>query len=132
MKRFLLIITWGLVVWGLSLVWPYVNILLTPEVADAVLVGLVVAAVAYVLGRQFTGFTGNEATEAGESVAKTQEPTRPSVPIIDPFGRTPRRVRTIIPQLNRPGFHSRATQPVPVLQGRADHSRITRPMPVGR
>lgn len=129
MKRFLLIITWGLAIWSLSLVWPYMNTVLTPEVADAILVGLVVATVAYVLGRQFTG---DEAAEAVEPVVKTQEPTRPSVPIINPFNRTPRPVRPIIPQLNRPGFHSRATQPVPVLQRRADHSRITRPMPVGR
>jgi hypothetical protein len=117
MKRFLLIITWGLAIWGLSLVWPYVNIALTPEVADATIVGLVLAIVAYVLGWQFTG---NETVEAVEPAPQAQEPARPSVPIIDPFSRT------------LPGFHSRATQPVPALQGRAHHSRITRPMPVGR
>jgi hypothetical protein len=121
MKRFLLIITWGLAIWGLSLGWPYINTVLTSAVTDAIVVGLVVAIAVYVLGRQFTG---NEAAEAVEPVAKTQEPTRPSTPIIYPFSRAPRPTR--------PGFHSRVTQPVPALQGRAHHSRITRPMPVGR
>ena len=126
MKRFLLIITGGLAIWGLSLVWPYVNTVLTPEAADAVIVGLVVATAAYLLGRQVTG---NDTTEAVAPIAKTHESTRPSVPIINPFGRTS---HPTIPQQARPGFHSRATQPVPALQGRVHHSRITRPMPVGR
>lgn len=129
MKRFLLIITGGLAVWGLSLIWPYVNTVLTPEAADAIIVGLVVATAAYLLGRQFTG---NETAEAVEPAAQTHQPTRPSVPIINPFSRTSHPIRPIIPQQARPGFHSRATQPVPVLPGRMHHSRITRPMPVGR
>lgn len=129
MKRFLLIITWGLAIWGLSLVWPYVNTALTSEGADAVIVGLVVAISAYVLGQQFVG---NEAGEEVHPLAKTQEPTQLSVPVIYPFSRTPRPTRPI-PELIRPGFHSRVTQPVPLPQRRVvHHSRITRPMPVGR
>ncbi|GIK41333.1 MAG: hypothetical protein BroJett011_51660 [Chloroflexota bacterium] len=127
MKRFLLIITGGLAIWGLSLVWPYVNTVLTPEAADAIIVGMVVATAAYLLGRQFTG---NDMTGAVEPVANTRESTRPSVPIINPFGRTSQA--TIIPRQSRPGFHSRVTQPVPAFEGRVHHSRITRPMPVGR
>ncbi|MCL4298180.1 MAG: hypothetical protein KJ077_20745 [Anaerolineae bacterium] len=127
MKRFLLIIAGGLAIWGLSLVWPYVNTVLAPEAADAVIVGLVVATAAYLLGRQFTG---NDTAGTVEPAAKTHEPTRPSVPIINPFGRNPHP--SVISQQTRSGFHSRATQPVPALQGRMHHSRITRPMPAGR
>jgi hypothetical protein len=128
MKQFLLILTWGLVIWGLSLVWPYVNTALTPQVADAIIVGLVVGIAAYALGRQFTR---SEAAETVEPVAETRGPTRPFVPIVYPFGRTRRSTRPI-PELTGRAFHSRATQPVLAIQGRVHHSRITRPMPIGR
>lgn len=130
MKRFLLIVTWGLAIWGLSLIWPYVNTALTPQVADAVIVGLVVATVAYALGRQFTG--NEAASEVVSPAPKPKASTWPVVPVIYPFSRTRRPTRPI-PELAGRGFHSRATQPVPVTQSRmVHHSRITRPMALGR
>lgn len=130
MKRFLWIVTWGLAIWGLSLIWPYVNTALTPAVADALIVGLVVATAAYLLGRQFTG--GEAVAEGVNRAPQPQEPTRPSVPVVYPFSRTRRPTRPI-PELAGPGFHSRVTQPVPVTQSRMmHHSRITRPMVFGR
>jgi hypothetical protein len=113
--------------WGLSLVWPVANAALTPRVADAIVVGLVVAVSAYFLGRQ--PFTENRQT--GEKVHSTpadRNPTRPSAPIIFPFSRTPRSTRPI-PNLVAPNLHARATQPIPVVVRQERAARITKPIP---
>lgn len=134
MKRFWQIISLGLLIWGLSLVWPMVNAAFTPRVADAIVVGLVVALSAYFLGRHFTPpFSKRlEGDEVMDYAPLSRPPTRPSASIVFPFSRTPRSTRPI-PNLVTPDLHSRATLPLPVVgrQGRSAH--ITKPMlQVGR
>jgi len=131
MTRFLKIVGLGLIIWSFSLVWPLVNVVLTPRMTDAIVVGLVVALSAYFLGQHFTQpFTAREKSDEAD-LAPVSQPTRPSVPVIYPFKRTSRPTRPI-PGLVGPNFHSRTTRPVPVTQGRMHHSRITRPMPMAR
>jgi len=130
MKRFLKIAGLGLIIWIFSLVWPLVNVVLTPRVTDAIVVGLVVAVSAYLLGQHFTQpLTKHESNEA--DLVRDSQPIRSSVPVIYPFNRTSRPTRPI-PELVGPGFHSRTTQSVTVIQGRMHHSRITRPMSMAR
>jgi hypothetical protein len=131
MKRFWQIISLGLLIWGLSLVWPMVNAVFTPRVADAIVVGLVVAFSAYFLGRHFTPPFNErlEGDEVMDSAPVSRPLTRPSASIVFPFSRTPRSTRPIV----TPDLHSRATLPLPVVgrQGRPAH--ITKPMlQVGR
>ena len=131
MKRFLKIVGLGLIIWSFGLVWPLVNVVLTPRVIDAIVVGLVVALSAYFLGQHFTQpLTAHQKSDEAD-LAPVSQPTRPAVPVIYPFNRTSRPTRPI-PKLVRPDFHSRTTQPVPVIQGRMHHSRITRPMSMAR
>lgn len=123
MKQFLKIVVWGLAIWGLSLIWPAVSETLTSRVADAVLVGLVVATAVFYLGRNFNqtmaeAHLSHDQADGQDAVAS---PTQPSPRITRP-----------IPGLARPGLHSLATRPVPVISGQGRHTRITRPMPVGR
>lgn len=114
-------------IWGLTLIWPLLNTILTPRAAEALLVGLVVAVSAYFLGRSFTyPPTELQAEIEPDRPAKAQ-PTRPSLRM----RRTPRPTRPI-PELLGREFHSRATQPIPVVSGPGQHSRITRPMPIAR
>jgi hypothetical protein len=123
MKQFLKIVAWGLVIWGLSLAWPAVSELLTSRVADALVVGLVVAAAVFYLGRNFNRAVVEEQRERDQADRQNAvtRPTRPSS-----------RVTRPIPELAKPGLHSLATRPVPVTQGQGRHTRITRPMPIGR
>ncbi len=118
----------GIVIWGLNLVWPIANAVLTSRVADAIVVGLVVAVSAYFLGRQ--PFRENQAGDEVGSTPVSRYPTRPSAPIIFPFSRTPRSTRPL-PSLVAPDLHSRVTQPIPVFvrQEQLAHN-ITKPMPV--
>lgn len=131
MKRFLKIVGLGLIIWSFSLVWPLVNVVLTPRVADAIVVGLVVAGSAYFLGQHFTQPLTKHQESDKADLAPDSRSTRPSMPVIYPFKRTSRPTRPI-PELVRPDFHSRTTQPVPVIHGRMHHSRITRPMSMAR
>ena len=113
------------------MVWPLVNVVLTPRVTDAIVVGLVVALSAYFLGQHFTQpLTEHQESDEADLVPDSQ-PTRPSVPVIYPFNRTSRPTRPIA-ELVGPKFHSRTTQPVRVIQRRMHHSRITRPMSMAR
>ncbi len=131
MKRLLQIVGLGVIIWGVGLVWPLVNAVLTSRVADAIVVGLVVAVSAYFLGRSFTQpFSKRQEDNEADQTSKAQ-PTRPSAPIIYPFRRTPRATRPI-PKLVAPDFHARVTRPVPMIVGRAHHSRITEPVPIVR
>jgi len=130
-KKFLKIVGLGLILWSFSMVWPFVNIVLTPRVTDAIVVGLVVALSAYFLGQHFTQpFTERQKSDEAD-LAPVPQLIRPSAPVIYPFKRTPRPTRPI-PELVRPGFHSRTTQSGAVIQGRMHHSRITRPMSMAR
>jgi hypothetical protein len=130
-KKFLKIVGLGLILWSLGMVWPFVNIVLTPRVTDALVVGLVVALSAYFLGQHFTQpFTERQKSDEAD-LAPVSQLTRPAVPVVYPFKRTSRPTRPI-PELVGPNFHSRTTRPVPVIQGRMHHSRITRPMPMAR
>jgi hypothetical protein len=108
MQRFLKIMGWGIAIWGLSLVWPLTNIVLPPRVADALVVGLVVAVVAFFLGRNV-----GRIDEAKRQVFPAQ-PTRP----------TPVKVAR--------NHFSRQTAPMPVLRERSSASRPTRPIPLAR
>ncbi len=126
MKKLWQIIGLGVIIWALSLVWPIAIAALTPRVAVAIIVGLVVAVSAYFLGRQ--PLTDNR--QGGEKVPSTPaHPTRPSAPVVFPFSHTPRSTRPI-PSLIAPDFHSRVTQPVPVVVRQEERAtRITQPMP---
>jgi hypothetical protein len=131
MKRFLIIVGLGLIIWSFSLVWPLVNVVLTPRVTDAIVVGLVVALSAYFLGQHFTQPLIEHRKSNEANLTPNSQPARPAVPVIYPFNRTSRPTRPI-PELVGPNFHSRTTRPVPVIQGRMHHSRITRPMSMAR
>jgi hypothetical protein len=131
MKRLLQVVGLGVIIWGVSLVWPLVNLVLTSRVADAIVVGLVVAVSAYFLGRSFTQPSTKREEGSGAGQTPEARPTRPSAPIIYPFRRTPRSTRPI-PQLVAPDFHARVTRPVSAIVGRAHHSRITEPVPIVR
>ena len=128
MKKLLKVVGWGLVIWGLSLAWPSFATL-TPRVADALAVGMVVALSAYFLGNQFTKLQ----TEHQEGKAATGQFVEPRYPT-RPSTRASRasRVTRPIPQLAQPGSLWRATRPVWVTPGRIHNSRITRPIPEAR
>lgn len=130
MQKVLRLVILGLFIWGIGLIWPEVSKFLTPKVADAVVVGLVVATAAYVLGRQFrTQPRPAAATKTEPSSPGQAHSTRPSIPVIYPFSRTPRPT-VPIPALVTPDLHTRLTRPMPVVAPHAQHSRITRPMPI--
>ena len=131
MKRFLKIVGLGLIIWSFSLVWPLVNVVLTPRVTDAIVVGLVVAVSAYLLGQHFTQPLTKHQESSEADPARDSQPIRPSVPVIYPFKRTSRPTRPI-PELLGPAFHSRRTHPMPVVTARNSASRPTNPMPMAR
>lgn len=120
----------GMLVWGISLIWPEINELLTPKVADALIVGLMVAIGAYALGQQFRTQPQREAEGKDQSTSPVQpDSTRPSIPVIYPFTRSPRPT-VPIPALVTPDLHTRLTRPMPIVAPHAQNSRITRPMPI--
>jgi hypothetical protein len=51
MKRLLTIISLGIGIWGLSLLWPHLNLLLTPETMAAAIAGLATALLMYFIIR---------------------------------------------------------------------------------
>jgi len=60
----------GIVIWGLSLIWPEVNQVLTGPVMIGMLFGLGAVTVAYVLVRRFNH-------DFGDSSASQDQPTQP-------------------------------------------------------
>lgn len=126
MQKVLHLIALSLFIWGISLIWPEISELLTPKVAEALVVGLVVATAAYFLGRQFR--TQPRPAMQPSSPIHAQR-THPAIPVIYPFSRTPRPTHPI-PALITPDLHTRFTRPMPVVVPQAQHSRITRPMPI--
>ncbi|MFN8456100.1 MAG: hypothetical protein U0401_15770 [Anaerolineae bacterium] len=130
MQKILRLAVLGILIWGLSLIWPEVNEWLTPKVADAVVVGLMVAIGAYILGHQFRT-QPRRVAEVKDQPASSPRPhaTRPTTPVIYPFSRTPRPTQPI-PALVASDLHTRLTRPMPAIVPHAQHSRITRPMPI--
>lgn len=102
--KLLKIVGLGLVIWGMTLVVPEVNQLLTPVVTWSLLIGLVALMGAYFLGQQ--AGNGNGQT----SYALHTQPTRP----------------VVVGAKQRP--HSRPTLPLKSTQTQRPHSRPTRPM----
>ena len=110
MQQLLKIVAWGIAIWGLSLVWPLTNLVLSPRVADALVVGLVVAVIAFFLGRN-AGRMGSAEPQPKLSQARQTRPTQVKVA--------------------RSHF-SRQTAPMPVMRERSSASRPTRPIPLAR
>lgn len=120
----------GMVIWAISLLWPKISEILAPKVADAVVIGLVVAVAAYMLGQQFrtqprpAARGKEELSSSGYSYS-----TRPVIPVIYPFSRSPRPTQPI-PALITSDLHTRLTRPMPVVAPHTHHARITRPMTI--
>ncbi len=129
MQKVLRLAVLGLLIWGMSLIWPELNEWLTPKVADALVVGLMVAIGAYILGQQFR-VQPRRGVEVKEQPTSPLRPhsTRPTIPVIYPFSRSPRPTQPI-PALIAADLHTRLTRPMPVIVPHAQHSRTTRPMP---
>ncbi|HXV41804.1 MAG TPA: hypothetical protein VEC96_01970 [Anaerolineae bacterium] len=109
MKRFLKIISLGLVIWSFSLLWPAINLVLSSWMVLILLTGLSTITLAYFLGLYFGRNYGDYPTPR----ISHSGPTRPT-----PVGH----IR---------GHFSRQTSPMPVMASRNPASRPTRPMPIG-
>jgi hypothetical protein len=132
MPKLLKLVGLGILIWGLGLVWPLASELLSPKVADAVVVGLVVALAAYYLGQNFTNQALNCAPESDQLIPEAKAQSTPlSVPIVYPFYRSSHPTRPL-PQLLTSDFHKRVTQPVRVTFAQPQHARITEPVPLTR
>ena len=107
MKRFLKIISLGLVIWSVSLLWPAINLVLSSWMVLMLMAGLSAITLAYFLGLYFGRNYGDHPT----SSISHSGPTRPTI-------------------LTR-GHFSRQTNPMPVMASRNPASRPTRPMPIG-
>ncbi len=52
----------GIVIWGLSLLWPQVNQLLTPPIVSGIVLGLGTVAFGYIIIRRFDHDQGDNGT----------------------------------------------------------------------
>ena len=102
--KFLKILSVGLAMWGIILLWPEVNLLLTPPVMIVLAVGLSAVSFAYFLGLRFGQPDGNG--DMGQ---------RPYVPAVQPATSERRS-------------HSHPTLPLRATEGQRLHSRPTRPI----
>jgi len=110
MKRFLKIVGLGLIIWSFSLVWPTINLALSPWMIVTLVAGLGAIILAYLVG-QHVG------REYRNGTAKEIFHSRRTHPM---------PVNTIR------NHSSRQTSPMPVVTARNPASRPTRPMPMAR
>lgn len=109
--KWLKILSLGLLIWGMSLVWLEVNqVLLSPLMLALALV-VAVAGPAYLLGHYF-GQLRNQKSTGADFEAHTTRPTA-----------------VMVKAWQDCSIHSRRTLPLREAQFRAGHSRPTRPMP---
>jgi len=98
------ILSVGLALWGITLLWPEVNLLLTPPAMIALVIGLSAVSFAYFLGLRFGQPDGNGDRGQGLYAPAVQPATS---------GRH---------------THSRPTLPLRATEGQRLHSRPTRPI----
>jgi hypothetical protein len=94
----------GIVFWGMTLLWPEVNLLLTPPVMIALVIGLSAISFAYFLGLRFGQPDGN-----GNSGQNLYAPA-------------------VQPATKGQHSHSRPTLPLRATRRQNLHSRPTRPI----
>jgi hypothetical protein len=104
--KLLKIIGLGLAIWGMTLLWPEINQLLTPPITWVLVIGLLAVMMAYFLGQHFGQSNGNGNT----GHALHTQPTRP----------------VAVTAQRRP--NSRPTLPLRSSHAQHPHSRPTRPM----
>jgi hypothetical protein len=102
--KLLKILSVGLVLWGLTLLWPEINFWLTPPMMVALVIGLSAVSFAYFLGFRFGQPNGNGNTGQHQYAHAVQAAT------------SDRR------------SHSRPTLPLRTTGGQKLHSRPTRPI----
>ena len=102
--KLLKILSVGLAIWGLTLLWPEVNLLLNPPVMIVLAIGLSAVSFAYFLGLRFGQPNGNG--DMGQSLY---------APAVQPATSGRRS-------------HSRPTLPLRATEGHRHHSRPTRPI----
>lgn len=112
MKRLLIIIGWGLALWGLSLFWPTNSLFLTPATTFWIIGGLGLLIMAYLTG-QYAGQTNRRADDTFHAGIHTRQ-TRPT------------------PVVYLRGHFSRQTAPMPVMARQTAASRPTQPFPLAR
>ena len=98
------ILSVGLAMWGIMMLWPEVNLLLTPPAMIVLAIGLSAISFAYILGLCFG--------QPAENSDKSQNVYAPAVQ----------------PATSERRSHSRPTLPLRATEGKRLHSRPTRPI----
>ena len=98
------ILSVGLAIWGIILLWPEVNLLLTPSVMIVLAIGLSAVSFAYFLGLRF-----GQPDESGDVGQNFYAPA-------------------VQPATSRRRSHSRPTLPLRATERQKLHSRPTRPI----
>lgn len=97
------ILSVGLVLWGMTLLWPDVNLWLTPPVMITLVIGLSVISFAYFLGLRFgqpdgNGNSGHYAPAVQSATSGRRSHSRPTLPLRSTGGGQ--------------NLHSRPTRPI--------------------